>query len=90
MPLECGVKTRYRQNDLPCAVQPRRPRRLARNLAPAGARRHARSVRRILLAAIAVSAAASSRGASIPKLEASAEPAAGGITYNSLFSVEGS
>jgi tRNA-uridine 2-sulfurtransferase len=89
MPLECGVKTRYRQNDLACAVSPGDRGRWRVTL-----RRPARAVTPGQCAVFYLGDRCLGGGVIARRfnseLEALAEPAAGGITYNSLFSVEGS
>ena len=89
MPLECAVKTRYRQNDLACTVSPG-----ARGALRVTLHRPARAVTPGQYA-VFYSGERCLGGGIIARrfnsqLEARAEPAAGGITYNSLFSVEGS
>ncbi len=86
-PLECAVKTRYRQSDLRCTL--RSGGRAIRCAVRARAARRARSLPASTpysTAASVVSAAASLRGASIPSSRRTRER----IPYNSHFSVEGS
>jgi tRNA-uridine 2-sulfurtransferase len=80
MPLECGVKTRYRQNDLACTVSPG-----ARGALRVTLRRPARAVTPGQCAVFYSDERCLGGG-----VIARRAPAAGGITYNSLFSVEGS
>ena len=80
-PIECAVKTRYRQNDLDCEVRPDGRVTL---------RRPARAVTPGQYAVFYNGARCLGGGVIARRFNSRAAPGARGITYNSLFSVEGS
>jgi tRNA-specific 2-thiouridylase len=85
LPLECAVKTRYRQNDLACVVRASGDEcwRVALN-------RPARSVTPGQYAVFYQGERCLGGGIIASRFNSELAPAAGRITYNSLFSVEGS
>ena len=84
-PLECAVKTRYRQNDLDCVV-----RASDDGSWRVALERAARSVTPGQYAVFYQGARCFGGGIIASRFNSELAPAAGRITYNSLFSVEGS
>jgi tRNA-specific 2-thiouridylase len=85
LPLECAVKTRYRQNDLDCVV-----RASDDGSWRVALERAARSVTPGQYAVFYQGARCLGGGIIASRFNSELAPAAGRITYNSLFSVEGS
>jgi tRNA-uridine 2-sulfurtransferase len=85
LPLECAVKTRYRQNDLACVVSASGDECWRVALA-----RPARSVTPGQYAVFYQGERCLGGGIIASRFNSELAPAAGRITYNSLFSVEGS
>jgi len=85
LPLECSVKTRYRQNDLACVVSASGDECWRVALA-----RPARSVTPGQYAVFYRGERCLGGGIIASRFNSELAPAAGRITYNSLFSVEGS
>jgi tRNA-uridine 2-sulfurtransferase len=85
LPLECAVKTRYRQNDLACVV-----RASADECWRVALDRPARSVTPGQYAVFYQGERCLGGGIIASRFNSELAPAAGRITYNSLFSVEGS
>jgi tRNA-specific 2-thiouridylase len=85
LPLECSVKTRYRQNDLPCVV-----RASGGECVRVTLERAARSVTPGQYAVFYQGDRCLGGGIIASRFNSVPAPAAGRITYNSLFSVEGS
>jgi tRNA-specific 2-thiouridylase len=85
LPLECAVKTRYRQNDLACVVRANGDEcwRVALN-------RAARSVTPGQYAVFYQGGRCLGGGIIASRFNSELAPAAERITYNSLFSAEGS
>jgi tRNA-uridine 2-sulfurtransferase len=84
LPLECAVKTRYRQNDLACVV------RASGDEWRVKLDRPARSVTPGQYAVFYQGDRCLGGGIIASRFNSELAPAAGRITYNSLFSVEGS
>jgi len=85
LPLECAVKTRYRQNDLDCVV-----RASDDGTWRVALERAARSVTPGQYAVFYQGERCLGGGIIASRFNSELAPAAGRITYNSLFSVEGS
>jgi tRNA-specific 2-thiouridylase len=85
LPLECAVKTRYRQNDLACVVSASGDERWRVALD-----RPARAVTPGQYAVFYQGERCLGGGIIASRFNSELAPAAGRITYNSLFSVEGS
>jgi tRNA-uridine 2-sulfurtransferase len=85
LPLECAVKTRYRQNDLACVLRVGADERWCVTLD-----RAARSVTPGQYAVFYQGERCLGGGIIASRFNSELAPAAGRITYNSLFSVEGS
>jgi tRNA-specific 2-thiouridylase len=85
LPLECSVKTRYRQNDLPCVMRASGDECLRVTL-----ERAARSVTPGQYAVFYQGERCLGGGVIASRFNSELAPAAARITYNSLFSVEGS
>jgi tRNA-specific 2-thiouridylase len=83
-PFECSVKTRYRQNDLPCSLQPAGPAWRVRLDRPA------RAVTPGQYAVFYDGEHCIGGGVIAQRFNSARSPAARGITYNSLFLAEGS
>jgi tRNA-specific 2-thiouridylase len=83
-PLDCTVKTRYRQSDLPCSLQFGDERRWRVTLD-----RPARAVTPGQYAVFYDGERCIGGGVIAQRCNSARPPAARGITYNSLFSVEG-
>jgi tRNA-specific 2-thiouridylase len=84
-PIECAVKTRYRQNDLGCSLRSSGEERWHATL-----NRPARSVTPGQYAVFYRGERCLGGGIIARRFNSELAPARGGITYNSLFSVEGS
>jgi len=84
-PLECAVKTRYRQSDLPCSLQSGDERSWRVTLD-----RPARAVTPGQYAVFYDRERCIGGGVIAQRCNSARPPVARGITYNSLFSVEGS
>ena len=84
-PVECAVKTRYRQTDLGCSL-----RSIADECWHATLNRPARSVTPGQYAVFYRGERCLGGGIIARRFNSELAPARGGITYNSLFSVEGS
>jgi tRNA U34 2-thiouridine synthase MnmA/TrmU len=84
-PIECAVKTRYRQNDLACSL-----RMSGDECWQVALHRPARSVTPGQYAVFYQGERCLGGGIIARRFNSELAPAPGGINYNSLFSVEGS